>query len=95
MFKNDGPDVALLFSYSAPEVNAEHYSQQAYFWVFKITCKVFVMQIWFFERNFLSRLKEGWCDVACTEFLLLSFQLLPKGMNGVIMAEATSQDTEG
>lgn len=30
MFKNDGPDVALLFSYSAPEVNAEHYSQQAY-----------------------------------------------------------------
>lgn len=30
MFKNDGPDVALLFSYSAPEVDAEHYSQQAY-----------------------------------------------------------------
>lgn len=30
MFKNDGPDVALLFSYSAPDVNAEHYSQQAY-----------------------------------------------------------------
>lgn len=30
MFKNDGPDVALLFSYSAPEINAEHYSQQTY-----------------------------------------------------------------
>lgn len=30
MFKNDGPGVTLLFSYSAPEVNAEHYSQQAY-----------------------------------------------------------------
>lgn len=53
------------------------------------------MQIWFFERNFLSRLKERRCDVACTVFLLLSFQLLPKGMDGVIMAEATSQDTEG